>query len=76
MGHCWDSTWYVKPPQTPLTHVIDCGLCNYMCVCLRARDSGSEAVCGPLCVRVHIEVCLCVTFSVSIFLGSSDGRVM
>lgn len=31
---------------------------------------------GLLCVRVHIEVRLCVTFSVSIFLGSGESRVM
>lgn len=58
--------------------MIDCG-CVITCVCLFVRcvrDGGGKAVCRPLCVHVHIEVCLCVTFSVSIFLGSSESRVM
>lgn len=55
--------------------MIDRG-CVITRMCLFAREGDAEVVCGPSCVRVHIEVCLCMTFSVSIFVGSGESRMM
>ena len=74
VGRCWDATWYVNP-QTPLTVCDRLRVCNYMCVFVCERDGCLWALVHAR-VRAHAEVRLCVTFSVSIFLGSGESRVM